>query len=113
MPQRTPHPREGREGWQVAKHTPGPWIVERGGYIVDARQSTIAECHSGGAQSIAESQANERLIAAAPDLLAALRELHTLCVRMDAEGEAARPSEQEYQATLAGAKRALAKAEAA
>jgi hypothetical protein len=65
----------------MSEHTPGPWSV-------DARASTavrggpddhvVASC-GGWATTrrdvLAEQQANARLVAAAPDLLAALREI--------------------------------------
>lgn len=57
-----------------AKHTPGPWIattVTRGNhYIDDANGKEIA--HIARREDLSQS-ANARLIAAAPDLLAALK----------------------------------------
>jgi hypothetical protein len=65
-----------------AKHTPGPWIaVPNGGDDEDIRAllvgkndqygdfTTIADCRS---RWIPDEEANARLIAAAPDMLAAL-----------------------------------------
>lgn len=63
------------------KHTPGPWKI-CGGFIADSRgEAAIAKfvpidgvtwCDSAAGN---ETQANARLIAAAPELLAALQEL--------------------------------------
>lgn len=67
-----------------AKHTPGPWFQINGGKCVGGPESTpglghgIAAC-SMRARSEDESQANARLIAAAPDLLEALH----LCLIRD------------------------------
>lgn len=41
--------------------------------------------------------------------LAALRELHSVCLAMDAEDEMKRPTEAEYQAAMAAAAAALAR----
>lgn len=65
-----------------AKHTPGPWINLGQGDIV-AR----SDKYCGGEKDIAsvflttndEDESNARLIAAAPDLLDALRELLEAC----------------------------------
>ena len=59
----------------MSKHTPGPWIVvSRGMFspkVVDA--NSLGICHTTYAPTGAE--ANARLIAAAPDLLEALKEI--------------------------------------
>ena len=59
-----------------ATHTPGPWVrAEKGhgnyfhvGQVVDSDHMTIAVAHGKNA----ETEANARLIAAAPELLEAL-----------------------------------------
>lgn len=64
----------------TTKHTPGPWVRRN---IASARDIYIGAADDGGAPSVAivparvnrpadEADANARLIAAAPDLLAAL-----------------------------------------
>ena len=68
--------------------TPGPWSVYeekaldyRPCQIIGECGSRIATCEGGGpkrAVTKAEERANARLIAAAPDLLAALKELTRL-----------------------------------
>lgn len=45
----------------------------------------------------------------ANSLAAALRELHSVCLAMDAEDEQQRPTEAEYQAAMQAAERALAR----
>ena len=73
----------------MSQHTPGPWqtdgervysLTERG--TIDR---TVSDCtpapedeDGGDSLQLPEARANARLIAAAPDLLAALRELVTL-----------------------------------
>jgi hypothetical protein len=60
-------------------HTPGPWHAEigpQGGYVIsdDERGHTIC-LRSPWPMRMGESEANARLIAAAPELLAALEEV--------------------------------------
>lgn len=68
-----------------SKHTPGPWVNGKSGRYpnlpsVEAWEGSfgieICVCLGAGdyAQATAETHANARLIAAAPDLLAVLRE---------------------------------------
>ena len=71
----------------MSNHTPGPWVVGRkltpnGVYTVDGE--LIANTHSAMRsllrdEQIAEQDANVRLIAAAPELLAALRAMLSVC----------------------------------
>ena len=62
---------------KTANHTPGPWVVEACGACIQVAQSpdhpAIAEMWLRGNRD--QELANARLIAAAPDLLAALQEL--------------------------------------
>lgn len=51
-------------------HTPSPWRADRRS-IVAGNGVCIAEVFSGAAASLAEADANEHLIAAAPELLEA------------------------------------------
>lgn len=62
----------------IASHTPGPWIFPSHGRTVDAvlangRYVALCEVYSGAANSIPEADANQRLIAAAPDMIAAVK----------------------------------------
>jgi hypothetical protein len=61
------------------KHTPGPWMVDRPGTLfhirtMDEINGTVATCDPCDFAT-QEQLANARLIAAAPELLEALREL--------------------------------------
>jgi hypothetical protein len=59
----------------MSAHTPGPWLVSVNRDFVDSKKHLIAQSL---APSAAERHANARLIAAAPELLSALRELLAL-----------------------------------
>ena len=75
-----------------SKHTPGPWIIKYSGngypYQLDAPNGSrgpgvIRSVTRWGAFSFPsspEALANARLIAAAPELLEALKWLHELCI---------------------------------
>ena len=79
----------------ITAHTPGPWTVEKdigstssrvtfriGGNIQAAISSEqgIATTNAPALMSVEEAEANARLIAAAPELLAALQTLvNSLC----------------------------------
>lgn len=61
-------------------HTPGPWVREPEyegdpATFVHAKGRAIADCHNGYGE---EDEDNARLIAAAPELLAALKALANL-----------------------------------
>ena len=63
----------------VAQHTPGPWTIagrETALKVVEARRSWMRVCFL---TSDGPCEANARLIAAAPDLLEALKELTNSC----------------------------------
>lgn len=75
------------EAVSATEHTPGPWTIERelteAGTEADAQGRCGVEVHSGGYHigtwidsNWDGSSPNARLIAAAPDLLAACRALH-------------------------------------
>jgi hypothetical protein len=71
----------------VTNHTPGPWRVGRGDkkqvYSDHGGECLVAECQSCG-DSVSEAYANARLVAAAPDLLAACK---TAYKRLERFGE--------------------------
>ena len=58
-----------------AQHTPGPWVVdpESPTWVEDGNGCCLAKTGYGDDEG---DRANARLIAAAPDMLAALRALH-------------------------------------
>lgn len=65
---------------EAMKHTPGPWVVDpavRQGFTVYAPKEgfIVGTQDEEGRYGAIESEANARLIAAAPDLLEALKEL--------------------------------------
>ena len=62
------------DGAGMSAHTPGPWHVE-GQYVFSPPVASNPICATGRhlGQAIEEVEANARLIAAAPDLLGALR----------------------------------------
>lgn len=62
---------------QTTKHTPGPWHIVSGIDVVDFYDYSICSVATSN-KTQAERKANARLIAAAPDLLTALKNLHDL-----------------------------------
>lgn len=79
---------QGTDGVRALKHTPGPWEYRKVDYILDNRDTF--EVSDGGvtpywvAQTLTEE--NARLIAAAPDLLEALRKF-MLCTQVGTKKE--------------------------
>lgn len=64
---------------KTSKHTPGPWkqAADNKGLILDSQNKTIAQCFSVNTTSPGdEVEANIPLIAAAPELLEALKLLY-------------------------------------
>jgi hypothetical protein len=59
---------------QTAAHTPGPWEADRTGFDVQTKLTQVPLFMATTRVSDEEAKANARLIAAAPDLLEALRE---------------------------------------
>ena len=63
----------------MSKHTPAPWLIDEfyepgGFYKIRARDSALCLIHSiAESGTDPEAEANARLIAAAPDLLEAVR----------------------------------------
>jgi hypothetical protein len=68
----------------VTKHTPGPWCTYSVDprIVIDARGASVCDCTPGNPLDIPYIQVmpNAKLIAAAPDLLAALIRLRDLDV---------------------------------
>lgn len=113
----------------AAAHTPGPWTKSNrlegpfwhiysdhtvgGEKCKQGKQAVAAVYGEGkrGAKAYAEMfEANARLIATAPALLGALLKLHRVCVAMDLKNQMERPTEEEYQAAIAGAAAAITSA---
>jgi hypothetical protein len=106
-----------------ASHTPGPWIWADHRLTPAQPDPDRSAVHSildadGGygfigsdwRNTIAELEADRRLIAASPDLLHALQRLHTCMQAQNLEIESDRPTEDDYQACMAAATAAIAKA---
>jgi len=76
----------------AAKHTPGPWFIFGNGHCVGGANTdptTLAEHQSAGIamcgmarRDPTECEANARLIAAAPELLALLKDRRDACGAM-------------------------------
>ena len=97
-----------------SKHTPGPWTPDRDPrigmewniHILDQRGHAICfMAHSDGASN-ERDEANAVLVAAAPDLLEALKQIEPILTRMYGPQAAELPPMQVVRA-------AIAKAEAA
>jgi YD repeat-containing protein len=99
------------------KHTPGPWSVETKGsrhFIDGADELTVAYVDRAGVRERQTYEANARLICAAPDLLAALREIESkltalLCERVL---DSTLPEFYEVRDARNSARAAISKAEA-
>ena len=105
-----------------AAHTPGNWVASCGQDFAvvlapDSRIQPVAVCHNiygSVEETIDEDKANARLIAAAPDLLAALRELaDSTEAYTDAQDEGGHPEAHVDRMILArrSARAAIARAE--
>lgn len=74
----------------ISKHTPGPWMACNAGtlwdYFVWSDAADKSVCNIDySEQSAAEVEANARLIAAAPELLAALQALAEVALYRDGD----------------------------
>lgn len=70
-----------------AKHTPGPWEIRRGyDTIIDSIGPCIPEEYAGSAW-LKLSEADARLIAAAPELLEALKQIGAIKFSNWSDGE--------------------------
>lgn len=99
----------------TAQPTPGPWEVSPldGEKVRDHRNEVGIAVMSGYYREVDERQANARLIAAAPDLLAALKELLELFDSNGTEFDTVQEWETVKSAAANKAAKAIAKAEAA
>lgn len=102
------------------KHSPGPWkmnVARSPASILDANSDCIAKVFLTDAVTKRRDQthvANANLIVAAPELLAALTELHSAADayrRSVSRGRATNEAINRMSATLLQAERAIAKAE--
>ena len=91
------------------QHTPGPWDVEPKGsrHFVDGADGlTVAYLDRAGVRERAEIEANARLIAAAPELLAALESIAAIVPdvmsKQAEDGFRYHTAEDAYRVHLAG-----------
>lgn len=69
-------------------HTPGPWHVQKGLYIRNQQNLGVAMAYLSPRLTPEATLANARLIAAAPDLLAAARQAYSLLrLHADTDGK--------------------------
>jgi hypothetical protein len=59
----------------ISKHTPGPWSFDGPAHNIHVREAARPEMRICFMTSDGPARANARLIAAAPDMLAALRDM--------------------------------------
>ena len=92
------------------QHTPGPWAADKYGVITGGEYlcTTIAETpvvawrSAGQKKQSDQAMSNSRLIAAAPDLLAALDMM--LATRRNADSDAGLMAEDQARAAIAKAR---------
>ena len=100
----------------MSAHTPAPWYQTLTPHIVGKRDyfgeyHVIARCDISGAISSDEAAANARLIAAAPELLEALREMCDAPLVIDAPaGTVSNAARERSRAAYRKARAAIAKA---
>lgn len=93
------------------QHTPGPWRVnDINRNTVTSGMMIISKCTSTGLLFTEEDKANARLIAAAPELLEALKGLYEHCAMIHKVWGEGNNQHQADEAIKAG-KQAIAKAE--
>ena len=99
---------------KTANHTPGPWEAHENGHIyAEERASAVARIFENSYHRDGEAQANARLIAAAPDMLAALERFDVYLDRFtDCEGSDLTGAYLSYegQQAIAAARAAINKA---
>ncbi|GFN25455.1 hypothetical protein ADE_11530 [Achromobacter denitrificans] len=94
-----------------AQHTPGPWEID-GEYVQQAGQTAVAVCDvlnmdkagDKGWYSGPVTQANKRLISAAPELLEALEKLNAAYDRFKLPGYPKADVQKQAEAAIAKAK---------
>jgi hypothetical protein len=97
-----------------SKHTPGPWTYEVDRCAACTERGEAEYCvfgPPGGYHAPFSNEADARLIAAAPDLLAALKELEQCCSKYYAVSRDLGHWHPEYWPELAAARAAIEKAE--
>jgi 23S rRNA maturation mini-RNase III len=100
----------------MSTHTPGPWkVISRAGYsghcVADNYTRSVAAFPSNSKRDETERDANARLIAAAPDLLAALQDIIGLAEAHSRKRGRNPIAQASVDASMAVARAAIAKAE--
>lgn len=102
----------------MSKHTPGPWTVQRIDIDCGIIQWAIelpdmrVIAHTGADVSVAQDKANARLIAAAPEMLQALKEIvFEFECQYDTANEPEGVMEKARLKVIKQCKKAIAKAE--
>ena len=89
----------------MSKCTPGPWVVEPGGFVGGPiGYGRVCQTWNKFEEYFKNCEANARLIAAAPDLLEACRLVHD-CAFLDS-----RCTEDQWNAAVNAVESAIAKA---
>ncbi len=93
----------------ATKHTPGPWKQEGNNIVADYTATCGVVASVSAMPNKWETEANARLIAAAPELLEALRDVMGWYDTSDVAHLMTKQGEQaEYQRTLRAARAAIA-----
>jgi hypothetical protein len=89
----------------MAKHTPGPWQIEGSKFIT----SSSTGGHVATIPDVVGSQANARLIAAAPEVVAELRALTDIVESLIADRDERAAYVRQVKARIAASHAVLAK----
>ncbi len=89
----------------MTQHTPGPWVATgfEGIVVNDSKDRTLALA-PGSSTNLEEMKANARLIAAAPDMLAALQDIMAESSRDDDDHDVIATIQGVCRAVIAKAK---------
>ena len=90
----------------MSKHTPGPWGLD--GNLIEGPDGERVACITAYSRRTPKQKANARLIAASPDLLAALQ---ALVAELDGSGKPYSSDSYAPEHFVTAAKAAIAKAE--
>jgi hypothetical protein len=99
----------------MSKRTPGPWVIRQNDGYIKSNDRVVCKLYDVPIHGGDQKQGNAKLIAAAPDLLEALKELVELKKMKDEAGEypESLPSDYIERKPMAweNARRAIRKAE--
>ena len=97
----------------MSKHTPGPWEIKNQNLVAEGGNCVLANLHMWQGDAPDEGKANARLIAAAPELLAALQAMFRAAEMRDMDNCEVRSAHVavEWDAANQAARAAIVKAE--